>query len=161
MVYNIYKQQIFAAERFTVKKLMTEVDILKRFLAFFCVLSFALSAVAFGTTFTRTVQCVNQNDYVKSPLSNEKDNDDHRIYVYYNAQGCSNSYTNHFRGYAYDEEGGILCGSKWVVPDQLIPIEGGGFTEWYRYYLTMRGNTKYHEYEGLSTVVLSGYFQVN
>ena len=76
-------------------------------------------------------------------------------------RGCSNSYTNHFRGYAYDEEGGILCGSKWVVPDQLIPIEGGGFTEWYRYYLTMRGNTKYHEYEGLSTVVLSGYFQVN
>lgn len=45
---------------------------MKRFLAFFCVLSFALSAVAFGTTFTRTVQCVNQNDYVKSPLSNEK-----------------------------------------------------------------------------------------
>ena len=55
---------------------MTEVDILKRFLAFFCVLSFALSAVAFGTTFTRTVQCVNQNDYVKSAMSNEKDNDD-------------------------------------------------------------------------------------
>ena len=48
---------------------MTEVDILKRFLAFFCVLSFALSAVAFGTTFTRTVQCVNQNDYVKSAMS--------------------------------------------------------------------------------------------
>lgn len=140
---------------------MTEVDILKRFLAFFCVLSFALSAVAFGTTFTRTVQCVNKNDYVKSQMSDIKDNDDHRIYVYYNAQGCSNSYTNHFRGYAYDEEGGILCGSKWVVPDQLIPIEGGGFTEWYRYYLTMRGNTKYHEYEGLSTVVLAGYFQVN
>ena len=68
---------------------MTEVDILKRFLAFFCVLSFALSAVAFGTTFTRTVQCVNQNDYVKSAMSNEKDNDDHRIYVHYNAQGCS------------------------------------------------------------------------
>lgn len=161
MVYNIYKQQIFAAERFTVKKLMTEVDILKRFLAFFCVLSFALSAVAFGTTFTRTVQCVNQNDYVKSAMSNEKDNDDHRIYVHYNAQGCSNSYTNHFRGYAYDPEGGIFCGSKWVVPDQLIPIEGGGFTEGYRYYLTMRGNTKYTEYEGLSTIVLTGYFQVN
>ena len=33
--------------------------------------------------------------------------------------------------------------------------------EEYYYYLTMRGNTKYHEYEGLSTVVLSGYFQVN
>lgn len=161
MVYNIYKQQIFAAERFTVKKLMTEVDILKRFLAFFCVLSFALSAVAFGTTFTRTVQCVNQNDYVKSAMSNEKDNDDHRIYVHYNAQGCSNSYTNHFRGYAYDPEGGIFCGSKWVVPDQLIPIEGGGFTEGYRYYLTMPGNTKYNEYEGLSTIVLTGYFQVN
>ena len=48
-----------------------------------------------------------------------------------------------------------------VVPDQLIPIEGAGFTEEYYYYLTMRGNTKYHEYEGLSTVVLSGYFQVN
>ena len=138
------------------KKLMTEVDILKRFLAFFCVLSFALSAVAFGTTFTRTVQCVNQNDYVKSAMSNEKDNDDHRIYVHYNAQGCSNSYTNHFRGYAYDPEGGIFCGSKWVVPDQLIPIEGGGFTEGYRYYLTMRGNTKYNEYEGLSTIVLTG-----
>ena len=45
---------------------------MKRFLAFFCVLSFALSAVAFGTTFTRTVQCVNQNDYVKSAMSNEK-----------------------------------------------------------------------------------------
>jgi len=56
------------------------------------VLSFALSAVAFGTTFTRTVQCVNQNDYVKSAMSNEKDNDDHRIYVHYNAQGYSNSY---------------------------------------------------------------------
>ena len=141
MVYNIYKQQIFAAERFTVKK--------------------TNDGGRYLETFTRTVQCVNQNDYVKSAMSNEKDNDDHRIYVHYNAQGCSNSYTNHFRGYAYDPEGGIFCGSKWVVPDQLIPIEGGGFTEGYRYYLTMRGNTKYNEYEGLSTIVLTGYFQVN
>ena len=154
MMYTIYKQQIFAAERFTVKKTNDGGRYLETF-------SRILSAVAFGTTFTRTVQCVNQNDYVKSAMSNEKDNDDHRIYVHYNAQGCSNSYTNHFRGYAYDPEGGIFCGSKWVVPDQLIPIEGGGFTEGYRYYLTMRGNTKYNEYEGLSTIVFTGYFQVN
>ncbi len=134
---------------------------MKRFLIICCALSVALSAVALGTTFTRTVQCVNTYDYVKSQTSEEKESDDHRIYVYYNAQGCSNSYTNHFRGYAIDDEGDALCGSKWVTPGKLIPIQGAGFTENYRYYVTMRGNTKYYENEKLSTIVLAGYFQVN
>ena len=134
---------------------------MKRFLIICCMLSFALSAVALGTTFTRTVQCVNTYDYVQSETSEMKDCDNHRIYVYHNAQNCSNSYTNHFRGYATDKEDVYLCGSKWVTPGKLIPIQGAGFTEGYYYYVTMRGNTKYYENEKLSTIVLAGYFQVN
>ena len=120
------------------------------------VVIFAFCTTAFATTFTRTVQCVNENDYVRSEVSDEKQVDNHNIVVYHNAQGCSNSYTKHFRGYEYETEG--FCGSKWVTPNSRIRISGSGFTEGWRYYLTMRGNTKYNQYEGLSSIVLAGWF---
>jgi len=125
-------------------------------LVFAFIMVFAFCTTAFATTFTRTVQCVNENDYVASVVSDEKQWDDHRILVYHNAEGCSNSYTNHFRGYESETNG--LCGSKWVTPHSRIYINGSGFTEGWRYYLTMRGNTKYNQYEGLSTIVLAGWF---
>lgn len=118
------------------------------------VMVLAICATSYATTFTKTVQCRNENDYVRSELSEEKEWDDFRIYVYHNAQGCSNRYTNHFRGY---HEDGWLDGSKWVTPGLQIPIQGAGFTIGWRYYLTMRGNTKYKN-EGLSRITLAGYF---
>ena len=120
------------------------------------IVTFALCTTAIATTFTRTVQCVNEDDYVRSDVSDEKQADNHSIVVYYNAQECSNSYTNHFRGYEYETE--EFCGSKWVTPNSCIRISGSGFTEGRCYYLTMRGNTKYNQYEGLSSIVLAGWF---
>lgn len=119
----------------------------------------AICATSFATTFTKTVQCVNKNDYVKSATSEEKQWDDHRIYVHHNAQGCSNKYTNHFRGFCAETR--EKEGQKWVTPGLDIPIEGSGFCDGWHYYLMMRGNTKYHENENRSRVTLSGWFVVN
>ena len=119
----------------------------------------AVCATSFATPFTRTVQCVNENDYVRSPISDEKQWDDHRIYVHCNALDCSNRYTNHFRG--YEASGDFYCGNKWVTPNLDIPIQGSGFCDGWCYYLTMRGNTKYFNNEGHSRIRLSGWFVVD
>lgn len=123
------------------------------------VLVLAVCTTSFAVTFTKSVQCKNTKDYVKTGTSGEKEWDDHRIYVYHNAQGCSNSYTNHFRAYNATEK--TLEGSKWVTPGLEIPIQGSGLCDGWKFYLTMRGNTKYNEKEHLSKITLAGWFAVN
>lgn len=123
------------------------------------VLLVGMCSTAQATTFTKTVQCYNENGaYEKTALSNEMIFCTHHLYVQYNAQGCSNSYTNHFRGYCED---GLLINSKWITPGGGYYIESAGFCEGWRYYLTMRGNTRYYENEGLTNIVLAGWFDPN
>lgn len=118
-----------------------------------------LCSTASATTFTKSVQCTDPDGaYAKTDLSAVMEFCNHKIYVNYNAQGCSNSYTNHFRGYAQND---IYINDKWVTPGGGYYIQGSGFCEDWRYYLTMRGNTKYYENEGLTRVVLSGWFDPN
>ena len=135
----------------SMKKLIASVLVL--------IMVLGICTTSFATKFNKTVQCVNENDYVKSATSDEKLDDDFAIYVHYNAKNCSNKYTNHFRGYC--AETGEKEGQKWVVPGSTIPIQGSGFSFGWRYYLTMRGNTRYHENENRSKIKLEGWFLAN
>lgn len=134
---------------------------MKKLLAVFLILMLMVSvcSTACATSFNKSVQCTDPNGaYAKTVLSNEMLFCNHKIYVNHNAQGCSNSYTNHFRGY---DENDYFLGSKWITPGGGYYIQGSGFCEGWRYYLTMRGNTKYYENEGLTRIVLTGVFDPN
>ncbi|MGI6215101.1 MAG: hypothetical protein ACOYIT_04415 [Christensenellales bacterium] len=134
---------------------------MKKKLVALLLLTFTLMtcATALAITFTLNAQCVNTTSYVRSLPSDPKQVCDHKIMVYHNSLTGSNAYNNHFRGYNYESD--YLINSKWVTPGGRYFIEGTGFAEDWRYYLTMRGNTKYHEKEGLDNVVLQGWFLVH
>ena len=132
---------------------------MKKFLAIVlaAVMVMSLCSTAFATTFTRTVQCVNESDYVKSVLSTNTTTSGTKVKIRYNAQGCSNSYTNHFR--VWNNNTARQTGSKFVTPGGTYYITCSQFAK-ADYYVDMRGNTKYNQNEGLSNIVLAGWFQL-
>lgn len=130
---------------------------MKKFLAILLstVLVLSLCSTAFATTFTRVAPCVNENNYVDSVSVANTTNSGTRVKIYHNAQGCSNSYTNHFR--VWDKTASMYRGSKFVTPGGTYFINCTKFKT-HTYLLRMRGNTKYHENEGLSSITLAGWF---
>ena len=106
-------------------------------------LSICVSASA--TTFTRLVKCNDENaEYVDTVNSETKTVNSYKIQVRHDANGTSNSYTNHFK-----------TGGEYPMENARAIITGTA------YYLKMRGNTNYNTYEGLEEFVISGYFKVN
>mgnify|MGYP000843928599 CR=1 FL=1 len=120
-----------------------------------------LCSTASATTFTRTAQCVNQTDLVSSVNGTVKQTDDKRILVNYNAQGCSNSFTNYFEAWNVGNPSKKKA-SKWVTPGGSYYLQNSNaIATGTAYYLKMRGNTRYYDDEGLSSVTLAGYFLDN
>ncbi|MEG0758829.1 MAG: hypothetical protein RR505_10520, partial [Raoultibacter sp.] len=70
------------------KKLFVMVLVIVTVMAFY--------SMAFATTFTRSAQCVNETTYVSS-VNGTSGAKGKAVRMQYNAQGCSNSYTNHFK----------------------------------------------------------------
>jgi hypothetical protein len=120
-----------------------------------------LCSTASATTFTRNAQCVNQTDLVSSVIGTVKQTNDKRILINYNAQGCSNSYTNYFEAWN-DGSPSKKKASKWVTPGGSYYLQNSNaIATDQAYYLKMRGNTRYHDDEGLSSMTLAGYFLDN
>ncbi|MEG2273037.1 MAG: hypothetical protein RSC05_12280 [Acinetobacter sp.] len=115
------------------KKLFVMVLVIVTVMAFY--------SMAFATTFTRSAQCVNETTYVSS-VNGTSGAQGKAVRMQYNAQGCSNSYTNHFK--VMSSNGARQFGSKFVLPVQEYPLtcdvalDNGG-----AYHLDMRGNTRY------------------
>lgn len=118
----------------------------------------AYCSAAFATTFTRTVQCVNETDYVSS-VNGTSGAYGKAVRIKYNAQGCSNLYSNHFK--VMSSNGARQFGSKFVLPVQEYPLTCDiALDKNGAYHLDMRGNTRYAD-EGLSSIVLAGWFLLN
>ena len=122
-------------------------------------LSICVSASA--TTFTRLVKCDDENaEYVDTVNSETKSVNSYKIKVRHDANGTSNSYTNHFKAIAVKDR--KQKAAKWLKTGGEYPMENArAIITGTAYYLKMRGNTNYNTYEGLEEFVISGYFKVN
>lgn len=120
------------------------------------VMLLAICSTAFATTFTRTANCASENSpYVASVNVSSTKAGGTQVKINHNATGCSNSFSNHFR--VQNKTSGKQVGSKWVTPGGSYFISCSTFAV-ATYYVDMRGNTKYHDEEGLDTIGLTGWF---
>jgi hypothetical protein len=84
--------------------------------------------------------------------------------VQHTATGSSNSYTNLFHATRSTSvnQSGILSGQKWCAPGSASSyIISNALYQNYYYGLAARGNTKYNQYEGLTSFTLTGGYDPN
>lgn len=115
--------------------------------------------------FSITINCASENDaltYVPAYLQCETDN--HRMRVSHSSSETSNSYTNLFhatKSTTQNASTGTLCGQKWCTPNLTVNIASNAIVSsddlWYG--LAARGNTKYNNYEGLTSFSISGSYK--
>ena len=123
----------------------------------------SFASVASATTFTISVSCTSTTTYTKAPDSEKKSSSstNGRIYVYSYDNVDTDEYTNHFRGQEVNGSTRTNRGSKWVTQYSEIPIENSNIVSPKYYSVSARGNTIYSNYDGISSIKLSGYFLAN
>lgn len=123
--------------------------------------------------FTLNVQCTIEDDnnvVTNSTFSERKYMPDSSIYVSHNVVQSSAGHANFFRARRSTNGGGLMyCGNKWVAPvgGGGIPIQDSAILSAFypgpehRYKVAARGNTKYYQYQNLTTLTLNGSYDVN
>lgn len=123
-----------------------------------------VSLAAGEQSFTISINCVSENDaltYVPASLMCQTSN--HRMRVSHSSSETSNSYTNLFHATKCQNLNsitGVLCGQKWCTPNLTVNIASNAIVAGNYYYgLAVRGNTKYNEYEDLTSFTISGSYK--
>lgn len=110
------------------------------------------------------VQCTSETGPLSYHLTQIwKYNSYPKFYVDHNVPGTNNAYSNLFHATRSNVTGatGILSGNKWYTPYVYAPIESNAIYQNYYYGLAARGNTKYYQYQGLTSLTLTGGFDPN
>ena len=122
----------------------------------------SLASVASAAPFGIPVWCNSTTNYTMADSEgDQKLNDTHAaIYVRHYDNVDTTEYTNHFRGIEVDSNYATR-GSKWCTQGLNVPIQNNNIVknEWYS--VSARGNTNYYNYDGISSIVLSGSFNPN
>lgn len=87
--------------------------------------------------------------------------DNRCIFVRHYVNGGSSEYTNHFRACEVNGSDLTTRGSKWCTVAQNVPIQGNNIRLQKFYTVSARGNTKHHEYDGISNITLNANLFVN
>lgn len=142
-----------------------------------CTLLFSMTSISAlagqRVYFTLNVQCTSEDDnnvVTNSTFSEPKYQPDHSIYVTHSVVQSKAGHNNRFRALRSTDGGNpMFCGIKWVAPvgGGGIPIQDSAILSAYypgpehRYKIAARGNTKYYQYQGLTTLTLNGSYDVN
>ena len=123
----------------------------------------SLASVASAMTFTIGVSCTSTTSYTNAPgtEAKSKSGTNGRIYVQSHDNVDTDEYTNHFRGQEVNGSTRTTRGSKWVTQYSEIPIQNANIKAPKVYSVSARGNTNYSNYDGVSSITLSGYFLSN
>ena len=106
------------------------------------------------------VSCTSTTNYARSNETEKKNTDSKMIYARHFDNVDTEAYTNHFRGQNASNNW-TTCGSKWCTQGMNVPIQNNNITSPNYYSIAARGNTNYYDYDGVSSIWLSGTFYVN
>ena len=106
------------------------------------------------------VSCTSTTNYARSNETEKKNTNSKMIYVRHFDNVDTEAYTNHFRGQNASNNW-ATCGSKWCTQGMNVPIQNNNITSPNYYSIAARGNTNYYDYDGVSSIWLSGTFYVN
>ena len=120
----------------------------------------SLASVASAASFGIPVWCNSTTNYTKADTKGEKKSGTQAaIYVYHHDNVDTDEYTNHFRG--IEVQSNTTRGSKWCTQGLSVPIQNNNIVSGKTYSVSGRGNTNYYNNDGISSITLSGSFEVN
>ena len=122
----------------------------------------SLASMASAQEFTIKVSCTSTTSYSDAPSKVFKQSytGTGKIYVYSYDNVDTTEYTNHFRGIEVDSNYATR-GSKWCTQGLNVPIQNNNIVSGKTYSVSGRGNTNYYNNDGISSITLSGSFEVN
>ena len=122
----------------------------------------SLASVASAAPFGIPVWCNSTTNYTKADEAGEKKSGTQAaIYVYHHDNVDTEEYTNHFRGQLVNGRTRTTKGSKWCTQGLNVPIQNNNIVSGKTYSVSGRGNTNYYNNDGISSITLSGSFEVN
>ena len=122
----------------------------------------SLASVASAASFGIPVWCNSTTNYTKADTKGEKKSGTQAaIYVYHHDNVDTEEYTNHFRGQLVNGRTRTTKGSKWCTQGLNVPIQNNNIVSGKTYSVSGRGNTNYYNNDGISSITLSGSFEVN
>ena len=120
----------------------------------------SLASVASAASFGIPVWCNSTTNYTKADeVGEQKSGTQAAIYVYHHDNVDTDEYTNHFRG--IEVKTNTTRGSKWCTQGLSVPIQNNNIVSGKTYSVSGRGNTNYYNNDGISSITLSGSFEVN
>lgn len=122
----------------------------------------SLASVASAAPFGIPVWCNSTTNYTKADeAGQQKSGTQAAIYVYHHDNVDTEEYTNHFRGQLVNGRTRTTKGSKWCTQGLNVPIQNNNIVSGKTYSVSGRGNTNYYNNDGISSITLSGSFEVN
>ena len=121
----------------------------------------SLASAASAATLSIPARCDSTTNYTRNTQKAYKTTGTAAIYVNHHDNVDTDEYTNHFRGQLVSGDTRTTKGSKWCTQGLNVPIQNNNIVknEWYS--VSARGNTNYYNYDGISSIVLSGSFNPN
>ena len=121
----------------------------------------SLASAASAATLSIPARCDSTTNYTLNTQKAYKTTGTAAIYVNHHDNVDTDEYTNHFRGQLVKDDTWTMKGSKWCTQGLNVPIQNNNIVknEWYS--VSARGNTNYYNYDGISSIVLSGSFNPN
>ena len=121
----------------------------------------SLASAASAATLSISVRCDSTTNYTKNAETEYKNTGTAAIYVNHHDNVDTDEYTNHFRGQLVSGNTWTTKGSKWCTQGMNVPIQNNNIVKYKSYSVSGRGNTNYYNYDGISSIVLSGTFNPN
>ena len=119
----------------------------------------SLMSVASAERLSIPVRCDSTTNYTNNSETALKESGSAAIYVYHHDNVDTDEYTNHFRG--IEVKTNTTRGSKGCTQGLNVPIQNNNIVSGKTYSVSGRGNTNYYNNDGISSITLSGSFEVN
>ena len=121
----------------------------------------SLMSVSSAERLSIPVRCDSTTNYTNNSETALKESGSAAIYVYHHDNVDTEEYTNHFRGQLVNGRTRTTKGSKWCTQGLNVPIQNNNIVSGKTYSVSGRGNTNYYNNDGISSITLSGSFEVN